>query len=159
MNALSDPASRMELFWFLNNLLAIPVSARDGEDRISVVEQWAAHGDSPPLHIHHSEDEVFVVLKGRLRVFIDGKDHFLDAGSTAMAPKGKPHSFRVESAEGAHFLAITSGSDFENMVRKVARKAAAATLPESTVPTEAMKAELTRICAEHHIEIVGPPLH
>jgi len=159
MNALSRPESRVELFWFLNNLLAIPVSSRQGEDRLSVVEQWAAHGDSPPLHVHHTEDEVFVVLKGRLRIFVDGKDHYLDAGGTAMAPKGRPHSFRVESAEGAHFLAITSGGDFEGMVRKVARKAAAATLPEPMEPTEEMKAELARICAEHRIEIVGPPLH
>ncbi len=159
MNALSQPESRIELFWFLNNLLAIPVSAAQGEDNISVVEQWAAHGDSPPLHIHHSEDEVFVCLAGRLRINIDGKDVYLEAGGTAMAPKGKPHSFRVESKDGAHFLAITTGKDFEDMVRRVARKATAATLPEPAEPTEDMKAALTRICAEHRIEIVGPPLH
>jgi len=159
MYALSQPESRTNLFWFLNNLLAIPVSGADGADGISVIEQWAAHGDSPPLHIHHSEDEVFVCLKGRMRINIDGRDHYLDAGETALAPKGKPHSFRVESSEGAHFLAITTGKDFESMVRRVARRATAATLPEQVVPTEEMKAELTRICAEHRIEIVGPPLH
>ncbi|MCB2135259.1 MAG: cupin domain-containing protein [Rhodobacteraceae bacterium] len=159
MNALSQPDSRIELFWFLNNLLAIPVPASSGEDNISVVEQWAPHGDSPPLHIHHSEDEVFVCLKGRLRIHVAGKDIYLEAGGTAIAPKGKPHSFRVESKEGAHFLAITSGKDFEAMVRRVARKATATTLPDPMEPTEEMKAELTRICAEHQIEIVGPPLH
>ncbi|MCW3781661.1 cupin domain-containing protein [Defluviimonas salinarum] len=159
MNALSTPDSGTELFWFMNNLLAIPVSCEAGADRLSVVEQWAPHGDSPPLHIHHSEDEVFVVLKGRLRIQIDGTDVFLDAGGTVMAPKGKPHSFRVESAEGAHFLAITSGNDFERMIRAASRPADRPGLPDPAVPTEAMKAELTRICADHRIEIVGPPLH
>lgn len=159
MYALSQPESRTDLFWFLNNLLAIPVSGLHSADGISVVEQWAAHGDSPPLHIHHTEDEVFVCLKGRMRVCIDGRDHFLEAGDTVMAPKGKPHSFRIESKEGGHFLAITTGKDFETMVRRVSRKAPAATLPEQVVPSEEMKAELTRICAEHGIEIVGPPLH
>ncbi|MCB2127541.1 MAG: cupin domain-containing protein [Rhodobacteraceae bacterium] len=159
MNALSQPNSRTELFWFLNNLLAIPVPAGQGADGISVVEQWAPHGDSPPLHIHHTEDEVFVCLKGRLRIHVGGRDLYLEAGGTAMAPKGTPHSFRVESKEGAQFLAITTGGDFEAMVRRVARKATAADLPEPAVPTEEMKADLARICAEHRIEIVGPPLH
>lgn len=71
---------------------------------LSVIEQGVPHGDSPPLHIHHTEDEAFVCLKGRLRIHVDGKDRYLEAGGgTALAPKGKPHSFRVESAEGAHF--------------------------------------------------------
>jgi mannose-6-phosphate isomerase-like protein (cupin superfamily) len=159
MNALSQPESRSELFWFLNNLLAIPVSADQGTDGISVIEQWAPHGDSPPLHIHHTEDELFVCLKGRLRLHINGRDTYLEAGGTALAPKGKPHSFRVESKEGAHFLAITSGKDFESMVRRVARPAAAATLPEQTEPNDEMKVELAQICAAHRIKIVGPPLH
>lgn len=159
MNALSNPQAGTGLFWFMNNLLAIPVAAESGSDGLSVVEQWAPHGDSPPLHIHHTEDEVFVVLKGRLRICIGGRDVFLDAGETAMAPKGIPHSFRVESAEGAHFLAITAGKDFESMVRAASRPATHPGLPEPMHPTEEMKAELTRLCAQHGIEIVGPPLH
>lgn len=158
MNALSKPQSRTELYWFLNNLLAIPVANADGTDGMSVVEQWAAHGDSPPLHIHHTEDELFVCLKGRLRLNVDGRDSYLEAGDSALAPKGKPHSFRVESKDGAHFLAITTGKDFENMVRRLARKAPAATLPEQVQPSPEMQAELARICAEHRIDLVGPPL-
>ena len=49
--------------WFLNTRVLIRVSYQDGADDISVLEHWAALGDSPPLHVHHSEDEVFLGFK------------------------------------------------------------------------------------------------
>ena len=45
--------------WFLNTRVLIRVSYQDGADNISILEHWPALGDSPPLHVHHSEDEVF----------------------------------------------------------------------------------------------------
>jgi hypothetical protein len=51
--------------WFLNTHVTIRVSARDGSNSISVLEHRASQGDSPPLHIHHDEDEIFTFLKVR----------------------------------------------------------------------------------------------
>jgi quercetin dioxygenase-like cupin family protein len=158
MNARFQPEDSTELFWFLNTLVSFPVSARKSADQVSVLDTWAAHGDSPPLHIHQTEDEIFVCLSGRLRLCLDGRDIYLEAGDTAMAPKGVPHSFRVESPEGARFLAITRGGDFEAMVRQVSRPATSASLPEMVVPSPEMQAELARVCAAHGIDLVGPPL-
>jgi quercetin dioxygenase-like cupin family protein len=158
MNARFQPATRTELLWFLNTLISFPVSARVSGDQVSVLETWAAHGDSPPLHVHQTEDEIFVCLTGRLRLSVDGRDLYLEPGDTAMAPKGVPHSYRVESSEGARFLAITRGGDFEAMVRRLSRPATAASLPDPVVPSPEMQAELARICAEHGIDLVGPPL-
>ena len=47
-----------EHLWFLDTLVAIPVRHADGMDGVSVLEVSAPYGDSPPLHIHHGEDEV-----------------------------------------------------------------------------------------------------
>ena len=44
-------------------------------------------------------------------------------GETVLAPKGVPHSFRVESREGARCLTITSGGDLENMIREMGEPA------------------------------------
>lgn len=153
------PPPRTEMMWFLNVLACIPVSGLTSADGMSVVEQWAPHGDSPPLHIHHSQDEVFVVLSGRLRIHVDGRDLFLDAGGSALAPKGVAHSYRVESPEGAHFMAITRGSDFETLVRSLGRPALRPELPEAMAPSPEAIAHLTRVCADNRIELVGPPLH
>jgi hypothetical protein len=45
--------------WFLNTHITVRISSRDGSDGISVLEHRASRGDSPPLHIHHDEDEIF----------------------------------------------------------------------------------------------------
>ena len=158
MNAISDVTSQSGLLWFGNNLLSIPVSCADTADQMSVVEQWAPHGESPPMHVHQTQDELFVVLQGRLRLVMDGRDIFLEAGQTALAPKGSTHTFRVESADGAHFLAITRGEDFERMIRKVSRPAEYPGKPAPSAPTPEVIAALTAACAESGIEIVGPPL-
>lgn len=153
----ADFTTEAGLLWFGNTLVSIPVSFRDGADGLSVVENWAPHGDSPPLHIHHTQDELFVVLEGRLRILQAGAEITLTAGQRALAPKGVAHTYRVES-DGAHFLAITRGGDFETMVRKASRKAAHSDLPPAAAPTPEVIARLTGLCAEARIEFVGPPL-
>ncbi|BCG95338.1 cupin domain-containing protein [Mesorhizobium sp. 131-2-1] len=158
MTMINRIVAGKELFWFNNTLVAIRVSSADGEDGICVVEHRMPHGDSPPLHVHRNEDEVFHILEGRLRFQIDGHEQVAAAGETVIAPKGLPHTFRVESAEGARTLTITRGSDFETMLRQASRPAGGADLPPPMHPSPEMIVALTRICAENGIDIVGPPL-
>ncbi|MCB0396262.1 MAG: cupin domain-containing protein [Flavobacteriales bacterium] len=147
-------------FWFLNTLVKIRISGDDNADHISVLEHHAPHGDSPPLHIHHTEDEIFVVLEGVFRFVIGGDEHQLQAGETILAPKGIPHAYRVESTSGGKWLTMTTGHDFENFVKAVSRPAEMDSLPERHgPPTEEFKAELSSQSSRHNIEIVGPPLH
>lgn len=147
-----------ELFWFNNTLVAIHVSSAAGEDGICVVEHRMPYGDSPPLHVHRHEDEVFHVLEGRIRFVIDGKEWIAGAGETVIAPKGLPHTYRVESRDGARTLTVTRGSDFETMLRQASRPAERPELPPQAEPTPEIIAALTRLCADNGIDIVGPPL-
>lgn len=119
----------------------------------------APHGDSPPLHIHHGEDEVFHVLEGKLRLRVAENDVCLGPGETILAPNGVPHTYRVESPEGARWLVITSRGDFERLVRSVSRHAAAPDLPPPSGPPTPEQAEaLAAACRDCGIELVGPPL-
>ncbi len=147
-----------EMFWFKGTLVNVRVSWNAGGDKISVVEHYMPHGESPPLHIHRNEDEVFHILEGEMRIHIDGKETIARAGETVLAPKGKPHSFRVESPEGARCLTITSGGDFEKMIREMSEPAASAALPPHVEPTPAMIVALYEACARNGIEITGSPL-
>lgn len=54
--------------WFLNTLVHVRVAHADGNDGLSILEHRAPFGDSPPLHIHHTEDEALLILDGELRV-------------------------------------------------------------------------------------------
>jgi hypothetical protein len=47
----------------------------------------------------------------------------IGAGETLLAPKGVPHTYRVESREGARWLVITRRGDFERFVHALSRPA------------------------------------
>jgi mannose-6-phosphate isomerase-like protein (cupin superfamily) len=157
---MSDTASAARDLWFMNTRVIPCVACTEGSDALSVLEHLALQGDSPPLHVHHNEDEVFRVLDGELRVRIGDRETLLRAGATAFAPKGVPHSYRVESPGGARWLTITRGGDFERFVRSFSRPAERDGLPESSGPPTPEQAQaLAAACAQYGIELVGPPLH
>ena len=158
MNMNTCPQSNGELRWFGNTLVAIRLSSMASNDKISIIEHWMPWGETPPLHIHHREDEVFHILEGDMRFQIGGRDVHASVGQTLVAPKGVPHSFRVESVSGAHCLTITRGDDFETMLRQASRVADRAELPAAAIPSPETIDALTRCCAENHIAIVGAPL-
>ncbi|MEJ7569387.1 MAG: hypothetical protein WKF41_14110 [Gaiellaceae bacterium] len=93
-----------ETLWFMSVLVRIHVASGSGDDGISVIEQVARCGDSPPLHIHRTEDELFHVA----------------AGEFFLVPKGVAHSFVVTSTE-ARWLATTTHGEYEGFVRELSR--------------------------------------
>lgn len=144
--------------WFLNARVAIRRASRSAPDGVSIQEHWMAFGDSPPLHVHHREDEIFHVLEGALRFRVGDAETVVGAGETVVAPKGAPHTFRVESPAGARCLVMARGEDFEGLVRDVSRPAGAEGLPDPAAPTPAMAEALALAAARRHITLLGPPL-
>jgi dihydrofolate reductase len=105
-----------------------------GADGLSVIEFQAPFGDSPPLHVHHVEDELFHILEGEFRFAIGGEEMRAGPGEMILAPKGVPHTFRVESADGGRYLIMTTHGDFERFVRELSRPAERAELPAPSGP-------------------------
>ena len=155
--APQDATLDRDRIWFLDTLVHVRVSAQDGADGMSVLEQLVPRGSSPPLHVHHDEDEVFFVLEGRLRLRLGGADVELGAGEGALGPRGVPHTYRVES-EQARWLVITAAAPFEDFVRAMSRPAEAEGLPPAGPPDATAMAALTAAAAAYGIEFVGPPL-
>jgi len=158
MTAMTIAKSVGEALWFGNSFIVIKLASAQGADALCVIEHWLPYGDSPPLHVHRNEDEVFHVLEGRMRFRLGDQEVVAGAGETLIAPQGVPHSFRVEDPAGAHCLTITRGADFETMVREASRPALRAELPETAQPSPEMIAELVACCARNGIDIVGAPL-
>jgi mannose-6-phosphate isomerase-like protein (cupin superfamily) len=158
MNMRVEVTAKAEMLWFGNTLVVVNLSSSSGKDGISVVDHWMPCGEAPPLHIHHNEDEVFHILEGTMRFRVAERELVAHAGETVLAPKGIPHAFRVESTNGARCLTITTGPDFETMLKSAARPAERAGLPDAVAPTPEMIDRLVKICADNHVEIVGPPL-
>jgi quercetin dioxygenase-like cupin family protein len=145
--------------WFLNSLVTIRVSQSDGQDGVSIIEHRVPHGDSPPLHSHRTEDEIFHILAGEFRLKVQDREHRAGPGAILLAPKGVPHTYRAESAAGGRFLTVTVRGDFERFVRAMSRPAQHSGLPEPTgTPSPQAIQALTASAAEYGIDIVGPPL-
>ena len=76
-----------------------------------------------------------------------------------LAPKGVPHTYRVESAQGGRCLTVSVGGDFERFVREMSRPAERPELPKPAgLPSADALQALRAAAARYGIEFVGPPL-
>lgn len=75
-----------------------------------VVGEWGGDhiGEVAPLHVHHSDDESWHVIEGRLRFrFADG-ERIAEAGTTVFVPAGVAHTFGNPGPGYVRYLIITS---------------------------------------------------
>lgn len=150
---------KAEALWFGNTLVKILLSSNHGRDGTAVIEHRMPHGDSPPMHIHRNEDEIFHIIEGKMRFQVGQEQIVVEAGETVVAPKGIPHTFRVESADGVRCLTVTKGADFEGLIRMAGRPATVEELPPAAgAPTPEMIEALVRACQTNNIDVVGAPL-
>ncbi|PWK75482.1 quercetin dioxygenase-like cupin family protein [Aminobacter sp. AP02] len=147
-----------QILWFGDNLMTIRVPASAGNDQISIIECRMPQGETTPLHVNLCEDEIIHILEGTMCFRVDGRIFLAHAGQTVMAPKGIPHTFRVDSADGATCLIVTQGGDFEQMIRQMSVPAPSATLPPKAERTPETAKRFFEICAKNNIQVIGAPL-
>jgi mannose-6-phosphate isomerase-like protein (cupin superfamily) len=140
--------------WFIDGLVHIHVSGEETDGRYALVENLVPEGDMPPLHVHHEEDEVFHVLEGEVTLFLPRTEVLLGSGETFRAPRGVPHTYRVESPL-ARLLVFCAPARFDAFVRAFAEPAPAEELPPRgrELDLDLMAAE----AAKQGIELLGPP--
>ena len=143
-----------EPLWFIDAVARIHVDGDETDGRLSVVEVFARLGDMPPLHVHHREDEVFHGLEGHMTLHLPGEQIELETGSTLLAPRGVPHTYRVES-ETARCLVVCQPAGFESFVAAISQPAPSDELPP--LDREHHLAAINAAAEEHGIELLGPP--
>lgn len=142
--------------WHLDTLMTFTALAEDTGGRLAVWEQLLPHRSSPPLHVHHHDDEAWFVLDGALTFRVEEATFTAEAGSFVWAPRGLPHTFRVDSPT-ARVLGIGLPAGFDRFVLATGRPAEAATLPPPPEGPPDMAA-LVGAAREHGMEVLGPPL-
>jgi quercetin dioxygenase-like cupin family protein len=142
--------------WHLDTLKTFKAMSEETGGRLTAWEELLPHRSSPPLHVHSSDDEAWFVLEGNLTFQVGETTWTAQAGAFAWAPRGLPHTFRVESPT-ARLLGLALPGGFDRFVRATGRPAEAATLPPPPDGPPDIGALVTA-AREHGIEIVGPPL-
>lgn len=148
-------AGEGEETWFQPNRMRVKASAADTGGAYGLVESWIRAGSSPPLHVHHDEDEAFFVLEGRVRFHVAGREVVAEPGSFVFLPREAPHTFIVEGDEDAHVLTFLSPGGGERFFLEAGRTPEGPGLPPPGPPDVA---RLREVASRFGNEIVGPPL-
>ncbi|MEP6762644.1 MAG: cupin domain-containing protein, partial [Sporichthyaceae bacterium] len=95
--------------WFNGGRAVVKATVDQTQGRYAALEMWARKGFAAPLHIHHNEDEFFIVMSGEVRV--RHGDEVIEAvpGSFVYGPRGVPHSFHIDSEEAKILLLFGPG--------------------------------------------------
>lgn len=142
-----------ELRWWFGALAEIKLTADDSGGAMTIVEMTEPPGAEAPLHIHHREDEAFVVLEGSVTLEVGGATLAAGPGDVAYGPRGVPHRY-VVGPEGCRMLFVCTPGGFEALVRDMSEPAAERALP----PPPDGEPDLRRIAAvaaAHGCELVG----
>jgi quercetin dioxygenase-like cupin family protein len=142
--------------WHLDTLKTFKALSDETGGRLAAWEELLPQSSSPPLHVHRDDDEAWYVLDGALTFQVADATWSAEAGSFVWAPRGLPHTFRVDSPS-ARLLALAVPGGFDRFVRATGRPAGAATLPPPQEGPPDMAA-LVAAAQEHGVEILGPPL-
>ena len=146
-----------EHYHFLNHLATVKVAGGDSATGLGAVEFTAPRGFGPPLHVHSEEDEIMYVIDGRIRLDVGDDSVYAETGTVVSLPHGIPHVFQVESTT-ARFLTVTAGRTaspgFDEFVAALGAPTDLATMP---APVEIDPGHVAQVCAQHGIEVLGPP--
>jgi quercetin dioxygenase-like cupin family protein len=144
-----------EAFWFADQLATVKIGGDATQGRWTLVEFEAPPGNSPPLHVHHNDDESFYVIDGQITFYVGDAVIEARAGSFAFAPRGVSHTF-VVGGQSARYLVISEPAGFERFVAEASVAAESRTIPPAADGPPDIAA-LAALAAKHGIEILGPP--
>ena len=125
------------------------LSSAASNNAMSIVRSVSRPGSGPPRHIHHNEDETFVILTGRCEFWLAGEVSTLAPGETIFIPRGKEHTFQVCTPDDCEHLVILTPGGFEQFFVDMAEG-------QFRIP-EDMEA-INESAARHHLSFTGPPL-
>lgn len=125
------------------------LTSLDSGGAMSIVDSLSPVGSGPPRHVHHAEDETFVMISGLCRLWVDGREFEAGPGETVFVPRGTEHTLKVIGDEPSrHFVILTPGG-FEGFFSEMA--AGGFAIPQD------MQA-IAESAGRHNLSFTGPPL-
>jgi len=110
-------AGEGEARWWWGNLAEIRLGAGHTNGGLSVIEVTLPPGRVTPPHVHHREEETFLVTKGHLTFQIGEETVEAEPGDLVVGPRDVPHRFRA-GADGATVLFLLTRGGLEGLVRE-----------------------------------------
>ncbi len=151
---LTQAGDHQQLQWMGTGQLRVLLDAARTGGQLTMIEEHLGHGDITPWHVHDVEDEMFLVLRGTIRVWVGDQDspHDLDDGGIAFLPRGIPHAFKVTSDQAWVLMVCTPGG-IEGMFREAGWDL------QNPLPDgwEVSLPHLAQVGASLGVRLLGPP--
>ena len=125
------------------------LAPEDSGGAMSIVDSLSPVGSGPPRHIHHNEDETFVMITGTCKVWIEGIETIAGPGESVFVPRGKEHTFKVLGDTPSRHLVILTPGGFDGFFVDMAAG-------QFSIPDDMPK--ITDIARKFHMTFTGPPL-
>ena len=131
-----------------SNILDVKVSGSDTNGGLAIFEQTSlSQGKGTPLHLHHSQDEIFYVLEGFYYFQVGDEKFKLAKGDSIFMPRNVPHAWTQISEPGKMTVIFQPAGKMENFFVTVA-----------ALDHEPTLAEMQTIFAANEMQVVGPSL-
>lgn len=116
---------------------------------LSITDSVSPPNSGPPRHIHHREDEAFVILSGCCEFWVGGQRRICGPEDSAFVPRGTEHTFRVVGDLPCRHLVILTPGGFEGFFADMARDAL-------KIPQDMDR--VIEVARTYALEFTGPPL-
>lgn len=118
-----------EARWWLGSLATILATSKNTGGQFCLIDVQENEGETP-LHVHHNEDETFIVLAGDIEFEVGGNVISAQPGAVLFGPRGVPHRYTVRRGP-ARMMFLLTPAGFEGLVRATSEPA-----PERRIPSE-----------------------
>lgn len=142
-------------FWVVGDRYTVLLSAEETGGAFSLFEFVVPAGRGSPPHIHHREDETFVVIEGLVEFTVAGVARRVGAGGVVFGARGVAHNFRNVGDGDARMIVTTTPGGLERFFAAAGVPAAdRVSTPPAPGPED--KARMLAIAAGHGIELLIP---
>jgi mannose-6-phosphate isomerase-like protein (cupin superfamily) len=141
----------MEEMLIMGGKFDCKVSAKDTDGDLLIYDTFRDSKGGPALHLHHTQDEWFYVVKGDFIVKVGEETFNLTAGDTAFAPRTVPHAFaKTSEGEGQMLVLFQPAGSMEDFFKQMAKIG-------KDIPKN-MEQTMKELFETHGMKIVGPAL-
>ena len=142
-------------FWVMGDRYTVLLSASETGGAFTLFEFVVPPGRGSPPHIHHREDETFLVVAGEVEFVLGGVAAVVGMGAIVFGARGVPHSFRNVGATDARMIVTVTPGGLEAFFAAVGVPAADRdAIPPA--PSPAGKERIREIAPAFGIELLRP---
>jgi len=147
------PPDGGDTVFFVGDTYTTLLSGTQTGGTFALLEALVPAHTGPPPHIHHAEDETFILLDGVVDFHVADDVHRAEPGSVVFVPRGIRHHFGNAGDGAARMLFMYSPAGMEGMFAEIGSPGSRG---RQAPPLSASDLEaLARVASKYRFSIVG----